>query len=197
VSFTASPLSLLPSTAQVAPLFGPLQLIGYVACVISFTAFFAVSQRRFLLIGATSALVWALHYHLLGEKMAAALSAISGGRNTIATRVHALPHRLRLALTAALCLTVIGLAIWTAKSPLSALPTFAACLSTTAAFWLAGRAFRCAYLVSDSCWLVFGALAGSTAGCVAAMISLSLNLWTLRRQPWTTLQSSAAVPAAA
>ena len=48
--------------------------------------------------------------------------------------------------------------------------------------WLVGRAFRRAYLVSDSCWLLFGVLAGSTAGWVAAMISLCLNLWTMRRE---------------
>jgi len=192
VSFTASPLSLLPPAPQVTAFFGPLQLIGYLACAISFTAFFTVSHRRFLMIGATSAMIWALHYHLLGERMAAALSAISGGRNTIATRVHALPRGLRITLTALLCGTVMGLALWTGSGPLTALPTFAACLTTTASFWLAGRAFRCAYLVSDSCWLVFGLLAGSTAGPVAATISLTLNVWTLRRQPWMSLRPSPA-----
>ncbi len=196
MSFSASSLSLLPAGAQVGTLFGPLQLIGYLACAIGFTAFFTVCQRRFLLIGATSAVLWTLHYHLLGERMAAALSAISGGRNTIATRVHALPGALRAGLTVALCAVVIALACWTAKGPLTVLPTFAACLTTTATFWLAGRAFRCAYLISDSCWLVFGALAGSTAGCVAASIALTLNLWTLRRQPWVRLQPAVA-PAAA
>jgi len=86
----------------------------------------------------------------------------------------------------------MGLALWTGSGPLTALPTFAACLTTTASFWLAGRAFRCAYLVSDSCWLVFGLLAGSTAGPVAATISLTLNVWTLRRQPWMSLRPSPA-----
>lgn len=167
---------------QLAPFLGPMQLIGYLACGVSFAAFFTASHRRFLMVGATGAMIWALHYHLLGERVAAALSAISGGRNTIATRVHALPRRFRIALTLGVCAVVAGVTILAASTPLAALPAFASCLSTTAAFWLVGRAFRRAHLVTDSCWLVFGVLAGSTAGWIAATISLCLNLWTMRRE---------------
>lgn len=183
-------MSFAVSVPQAASYFGPLQVIGYVATVLSLTAFLTVCQRRFMLIGATSAVLWALHYQLLGERLAAALSMISGGRNTIAARVHVLPDRMRVGLTVALCGVVIALGCWTAKGPLTILPTFAACLTTTAAFWLAGRAFRCAYLISDSCWLVFGLLAGSTAGSVAASIALTMNLCTLRRQPWMPLRAA-------
>jgi hypothetical protein len=181
---TAVSLALsLPRPAQLVAVFGPLQLIGYLACGISFAAFFTGSHRRFLMVGATSAMIWALHYHLLGERVAAALSAISGGRNTIALRVQAMARPFRIALTLGVCGMVAGLALLAGSGPLTALPAFAACLTTTASFWLVGRAFRRAYLVSDSCWLVFGVLAGSPAGCVAATISLGLNLWTIRRQP--------------
>jgi len=166
---------------QLAPFFGPLQLLGYLACGISFAAFFTASHRRFLMVGATSAMIWALHYHLLGERVAAALSAISGGRNTIAARVHRLPRNLRIALTVFVCGFVTSLALFAGSGPLAALPAFASCLTTMASFWLVGRAFRRVYLVSDSCWLLFGVLAGSTAGWIAAMISLCLNLWTMRR----------------
>lgn len=169
-------------TTQVAPLFGPLQLIGYLACAVSFAAFFARSQRRFLMVGATGAIIWALHYHLLGERVAAALSAISGGRNTIATHVQQGGRALRVALTLILCGIVTGFALYAGSGPFTLLPTFASCLTTMASFWLVGRAFRRAYLVSDSCWLVFGVLAGSIAGCVAATVALGLNLWTMRRQ---------------
>lgn len=193
MSFTASSLlPTLPAGTQAAAFFGPLQLIGYVATALGLTAFLTVCHRRFLLIGATSAMLWALHYQLLGERLAAALSMMAGGRNTIAARVHALPDRVRLAFTVALCGVVITLGCWTATGPLTILPTFAACLTTTAAFWLAGRAFRCAYLVSDSCWLVFGLLAGSTAGTLAASIALTMNLCTLRRQPWMPLRTALA-----
>lgn len=169
----------LPS--QIAPFFGPMQLIGYLACAISFAAIFTASQRRFMIIGAAGAMIWALHYHLLGQRVAAALSAISGGRNTIAPRVHAWPRRLRIALTVLLCAVVATLALMAGSGPLAVLPAFASCLTTTATFWLVGRALRRAYLVSDSCWLLFGLLAGSTAGWIAAGISLCLNLWTMRR----------------
>jgi hypothetical protein len=37
-------------------------------------------------------------------------------------------------------------------------------------------------MISDSCWLVFGVIAGSTAGWIAAVISLCLNVWTMRRE---------------
>jgi hypothetical protein len=173
----------LQQPAQLLALFGPLQLIGYVACGVSVAAFFTASHRRFLMVGATGAMIWALHYHLLGERVAALLSAISGGRNTIASHVHALPRPMRVAFTLLVCALVVSLVLVAGSGPLSALPAFAACLSTTATFWLVGRAFRRAYLVSDSCWLVFGVLASSPAGCVAAAISLGLNLWTMRRQP--------------
>lgn len=179
VSLSAS----LPSSAQLLALFSPLQLIGYVACGVSFAAFFTASQRRFLMVGATGAMIWALHYHLLGERLAALLSAISGGRNTIASRVHAMPRPLRIGFTLLVCALVVSLGLLAGSGPLAVLPAFAACLTTTATFWLAGRAFRTAYLASDSCWLVFGVLASSPAGCVAAAISLGLNLWTIRRQP--------------
>ena len=168
--------------AQIAPFFGPLQLLGYLACSVSFAAFFAGSHRRFLMVGATGAMIWALHYHLLGERVAAALSAISGGRNTIAMRVQAWPRRFRIALTVGLCGVVASLALLAGSGPLAALPAFASCLTTTASFWLVGRAFRRTYLVSDSCWLLFGLLAGSAAGWIAAGISLCLILWTMRRE---------------
>jgi hypothetical protein len=167
-----------------------MQLIGYLACAVSFAAFFTASHRRFLIFGATGAMIWALHYHLLGERVAAALSAISGGRNTIATRVHALPRGLRIALTAILCGVVASLALLAGSGPLAALPAFASCLTTTASFWLVGRAFRRAYLVSDSCWLLFGLFAGSTAGWIAAGISLCLNLYTMRRAPAPDAQAA-------
>jgi hypothetical protein len=167
---------------QIAPFFGPLQLLGYLACAVSFAAFFTASHRRFLMFGATGAMIWALHYHLLGERVAAALSAISGGRNTIATRIHAWPRKVRIALTVTFCAVVASMALIVGSGPLAALPVFASCLTTTASFWLVGRAFRCAYLVSDSCWLLFGLLAGSTAGWIAAGISLCLNLLTMRRE---------------
>jgi len=177
--------------AQIAPFFGPMQLIGYLACGVSFAAFFTASHRRFLMVGATGAMIWALHYTLLGERVAAALSAISGGRNTIATRVHGLPRPLRIGLTLALCALVAIVALFAGSGPLAALPAFASCLTTTASFWLVGRAFRRCYLVSDSCWLLFGVLAGSTAGWVAAMISLCLNLWTMRRERETQAAAQA------
>jgi hypothetical protein len=177
-------VSLLPPqhlASQIAPLFGPLQLLGYLACAVSFSAFFAASHRRFQLVGATGAMLWALHYHLLGERVAAALSALSSGRNTIAPRVHRLTPPLRIALTLCVCALVVALAFVAGRGPFTVLPAFASCLTTTASFWLVGRAFRRVYLVSDSCWLVFGLLAGSIAGSVAASISLGLNLWTMRR----------------
>ena len=167
---------------QIAPFVGPLQLVGYLACAISLSAFFAGSHRRFLMVGAAGSVIWMLHYHLLGERVAAALSAIAGTRNTIATRVHKLPRHLRIALTVSVCMLVTTLTLTAGSGPLTAVPAFASCLSTTASFWLVGRAFRRAYLVSDSCWLLFGVLAGSTAGWIAASISLGLNLWTMRRE---------------
>lgn len=169
-------------TSPIASFFGPLQLIGYLACGVSFAAFFAGSHRRFLMVGATGAMIWALHYHLLGERVAAMLSALSGGRNTIATRVHGLRRPLRIGLTVLFCALVATLGLLSRSGALVALPIFALCLSTTATFWLVGRAFRSAYLVSDSCWLLFGVLAGSTAGWIAAAISLCLNVWTMRRE---------------
>lgn len=173
----ASPLHV----QQLASLFGPMQLIGYLACAVSFSAFFVVSHRRFLLVGATGAVIWALHYHLLGERVAAALAALSGGRNAIALRVHALPRTSRVGLTVFGCAVVAALSAWSWSGPLNALPAFASCLTMTASFWLVGRRFRRTYFVSDSCWLLFGLAAGSFAGSFAAATSLCLNLWTMRR----------------
>lgn len=170
-----------PSLPAFASFFGPLQLLGYLACAIGFSAFFARSHRRFMMTGATSAFIWALHYHLLGERFAAALSAVSAGRNTIASRVLALPTRTRVALTLLACSLLVGLAALTWAGPLTALPTFASCLTMTAAFWLPGERFRRVLFVSDSCWLVFGLMVGSIAGAFAAVLSLGLNAWTMYR----------------
>ena len=196
-SAVVSPLSALHFPAHLSTLFGPLQLLGYLACGIGFTAFFAVSQRRFMMIGATSAVLWTLHYHFLGERVAAALSAISGGRNTIAVHVQSMSRRVRVGVTVFICLLVATLAIWAGSGPLAALPTFAACLTTTANFWFAGKTFRRAYLVSDACWIAFGLLAGTAAGCIAATISFCLNLWTLKRYVAATTPQPAATPAVA
>lgn len=158
-----------------------MQLIGYLACGITFASFFAASHRRVLLIGATAALFWALHYHLLGERVAAAIAAANGARNTVATWVASRPRRVRIALTLFACAVLVALSLLAWTGPLTLLPTFAACLSTSASFWLIDRAFRRALLVSDGCWLLFGVLAGSIAGMAASAVTLGLNLWTLRR----------------
>jgi hypothetical protein len=183
VSFAVPSFPALPPLPQLAQLLGPLQLIGYVACAVSFSSFFMVSHRRFLMVAATGAMLWALHFHLIGERVAAALSALSGGRNTIAPRVLLMPRHVRLLLTTGLCAVVVGLGVAAWNGPLTLLPVFASCLTTTASFWLVGRRFRGVYLVSDSCWLVFGLLAGSAAGTVASAIALCLNLGTIRRVP--------------
>lgn len=183
MSFAVPSFPALPPLPQLAQLLGPLQLIGYVACAVSFSSFFMVSHRRFLMVAATGAMLWALHFHLIGERVAAALSALSGGRNTIAPRVLLMPRHVRLLLTTGLCAVVVGLGVAAWNGPLTLLPVFASCLTTTASFWLVGRRFRGVYLVSDSCWLVFGLLAGSAAGTVASAIALCLNLGTIRRVP--------------
>ncbi|HEU0200276.1 MAG TPA: YgjV family protein, partial [Burkholderiaceae bacterium] len=134
-----------------------------------------------LMVAATSAFIWALHYHLLGERLAALLAMISGTRNTVAGWVHAQSRRVRIGLSVLACALLSGLGTLVWSGPLTILPTFAACFSTTASFWLVDRAFRRALLVSDSCWLVFGVLAGSVAAGLAALISLSINLWTMRK----------------
>lgn len=181
VSFALPSLASPLHSQHVAALLGPMQLIGYLACAVSFSAFFVASQRRFLMVGATGAVIWALHYHLLGERVAAALSALSGGRNTVALRVQAMPATARLALTALGCAIVLALGACTWSGPLNALPMFASCLTMTASFWFVGRRFRHTYLVSDGCWLAFGLLAGSAAGAFASATALGLNLWTMRR----------------
>lgn len=174
-------MSLLSVAEQLGPLFGPMQFVGYVACVFTFSAFFMATHRRYLMFAATGSFVWALHYHLLGERVASFISAIIGARSTVAARVVSLPRGMRAVLTLAVCTALLGLSALAWSGPLTVLPASAACLSTTASFWLIDRAFRRVLLVSESCWLLFGVLAGSIGCIAAASTSLLLNLWTLRR----------------
>jgi hypothetical protein len=167
-----------------------MQLVGYLACGVTFAQFFAASHRRFMLTGATGAVIWALHYHLLGERVAASLAAVTGARNTVALWVVAQPSRVKLALSLLACTLLISVASLAWSGPLTALPTFAACLSTTASFWLIDRAFRRVLLVSDGCWLLFGVLAGSVAGVLAAAASMAINLWTMRHPSQRTHRST-------
>lgn len=177
------PLSLLPPSfvQQFGHLFGPMQLVGYLACAVSFAALIMTSHRRFLLVGATGSFIWALHYHLLGERVAAALAATSGARSSIAMRVHALPRSKRIALTVAACALVILLSALAWSGVLTALPMIAVCMTTAASFWLLDRAYRRVALAADTLWLLFGVLAGSIGGALAALIAIGLNCWALHR----------------
>ncbi|HSW78916.1 MAG TPA: YgjV family protein [Candidatus Babeliales bacterium] len=160
-----------------------IQLIGFVGVVLSFLVFQSNKRHKMLLLQTVSALVWSLHFFLLGAVTGSAMNFITAGRNY--TYYKAGRNRnILIPLSFAACMVVAVLLTW--QGPRSLLP-MAGSLIGTLAFWqVKTHHIRLIVIVSPSLWLIYNVISGSYAGVVAdtlVIFSIALGIYRFDVRP--------------
>ncbi len=157
--------------------FAPAQIVGYAAFVLGIVAFSQKNDRRLKLLNAAQTLVYALHYLLLGQPVAAGGAAVASVRSAIAAR--ATPPAIWLVWLFVGLTVAIGAV--GAKAPQDWLSVAGWSLGTITVMRLSGITMRFALIVSSG--LVFAAnlIAGSIGGAALEFCIAAANLITAAR----------------
>lgn len=158
------------------------QITGYAAFGLGVLAFAQADDRRLKLFNASQSLVYALHFHLLGNPAAAAAALVSGSRSALALKSRS-PW-----LAAAMIAASIAVGLVFAGSGHGWLPVIASAIATVAMFLMKGVPMRLALFASTILWLINNILSGSIGGVllegtIAAVSAVTIfRLYRLRRE---------------
>jgi hypothetical protein len=165
----------MPAWPEIAWLFTPAQLLGWLAFGFGMACFAQTDDLRFKVLMALECAAYVLHFLLLGQPSAAASTAVSLARALASIKAR----------TPAVGLFFIGLAlaggVWLATSWVAWLPVAASCIGTTALFFLQGLRMRVLMLLGTLLWLVHNLLVGSVGGSVLEACLAAANLLTIWR----------------
>lgn len=151
------------------------QIVGYVSFLLGALAFLQRSDRRMKLWLVGQSASYAIHFLLLGNPAAAAISVVSGTRSYVATRSKSL-------LVAGMFIAVsfvVGFA-FAGHGP-GWLPVIASIAATVAMFTLCSVPLRLVMLGATSLWLANDILSRSIGGTALETMIAATNLWTIVR----------------
>lgn len=165
----------MPSWSEIAWLFTPAQLLGWLAFGFGMACFAQTDDLRFKIFMALECAAYVLHFLLLGQPAAAASTAVSLARALASIKAR----------TPAVGLFFIGLALagglWLSSTWVAWLPVAASCIGTAALFFLQGLRMRVLMLAGTLLWLVHNLLVGSVGGSVLEAFLAGSNLLTIWR----------------
>lgn len=155
--------------------FSLAQIVGYVSFLLGAVAFLQRRDRRMKLWLVAQSATYAIHFFLLGNPAAAAISAVSGTRSYVATRSKSL-------LVAAVFIVVsFGVGFAFAGHGPGWLPVIASIAATVAMFTMSGVSLRLVLLGSTSLWLANDVISRSIGGTALEAMIAATNLWTILR----------------
>jgi hypothetical protein len=125
-----------------------IQGLGFVAFIAGVYAFSKAEDQQLRIWQAIQSFVLALHFYLLGSESAAAMSLITGIRNSISVY-----KKVRGAAIVFL-LIYISVGIYTFNELIDILPVISAVVGTIAVFYLSGIKMRLMMMLSTSLWIV-------------------------------------------
>lgn len=158
------------------------QGVGTVAALIGVAAFQLRDTRHMLLALSASALVWSVHFLLLGAPAAAAIHIVTALRNLGGVGVRR--GRLRRWLGGIFAVFYVAAAVLTWNSAWDLLPLIAVLSGTAAVFVLTGLRVRLGFLVGSLCWVAYSLWVGSLPGVVMMAADAASNLrFILRKYP--------------
>ncbi len=162
------------------PLHTVSQIIGFCGMAGNFIAFQQTKRRNILLVQIISALLFILHYVLLGQYTGAALNFIGFCRSVVFINNGKKWARSRvwLYIFIALCL-IAGVVTW--SGPFSVLPPLAMILSTVANWMKSEKQIRFITFPSSPCWLIYNVSAGSVAGVITECVTMTSLLISIIR----------------
>jgi hypothetical protein len=168
-------------------LFSTAQCFGYLAFVVGVAAFLQKSDRRLKSFSAAQALVYAVHFVLLGNLPASASLLISCVRSYLA-----LKPRSPLVPTLIIVINVAG-GFAFAKGGAGWIPVISSCAATVAIFTTKGIPMRIVLLGCTFLWLVNNIISGSIGGVALELVIAMINTSTIIRM-FRSLPQEPAVP---
>jgi hypothetical protein len=164
------------SPALPAP-FAPSQIVGYAAFVLGVVAFLQKNDRRLKSLNAAQTLVYALHYLMLGQNIAAGSAAIASVRSAIAAR----PTPPAAWLVWLFVGLTLGVGAIGAKTAIDWLPVTGWCLGTVAVMKLSGIPLRLTLIAASGIVFAANLIAGSIGGSALELCIAAANLITVVR----------------
>lgn len=150
-----------------------IQSIGIIAVAVSLTIFQINSRNKMLQLGMIAALIYALHFFLLGARTGAAMNLIAAGRSYVYFKTTP-DKRHTWILLAIGVVSVLG-ALLTWQGPLSLLPLLGT-LSSGLAFWQTKpKNIRRFALISSPLWFAYNAVSGSYPGMFIEVVMICSN----------------------
>lgn len=149
--------------------FNVVQTIGFLALLVGLYAFTRKSDSQLKMGQAAQNFLLALHFYLLGASSAAAMSLLTGVRNSIS-----LYRNVRHA-----ALLFIGIYLlvgfFAFEELVDILPITSALLGTTAVFYLSGIKMRLVMMLSTSLWIIHNAVVVSIGPLLMEIVILSVT----------------------
>ena len=169
--------------------FSATQLAGYVATIVSLSAY-AMRQDKMMKTGVGAGLLlWALHYAMLSAWTASATCLLIASRQVLALIAPTMSATARSTAAISYCLVFTAVLWLTWAGPVSLLPWISALNATYAYFYLVGTRLRTQVMLSTGLWLLNAAILGSIGGVAMNILSLGISLWTSARLKRTATAS--------
>ena len=169
--------------------FSATQLAGYVATIVSLSAY-AMRQDKMMKTGVGAGLLlWALHYAMLSAWTASATCLLIASRQVLALIAPTMSATARRTAAISYCLVFTAVLWLTWAGPVSLLPWISALNATYAYFYLVGTRLRTQVMLSTGLWLLNAAILGSIGGVAMNILSLGISLWTIARLKRTATAS--------
>ena len=161
--------------------FSARQLAGYVATIVSLSAY-AMREDKMMKTGVGAGLLlWALHYAMLSAWTASATCLLIASRQVLALIAPTMSATARSTAAISYCLVFTAVLWLTWAGPVSLLPWISALNATYAYFYLVGTRLRTQVMLSTGLWLLNAAILGSIGGVAMNILSLGISLWTIAR----------------
>jgi hypothetical protein len=150
------------------------QLVGVVAVLISLAIFQLNKRGTMLKFGMTAAILYAIHFFMLGAVTGAAMNAIGFGRGYVFSKVKP-TKQTKWILFAFIAIGAVATAL-TWQGPLSML-AFGGATAGAIAFWhKTPKTVRHWALIAPPLWFTYNAISGSYPGMFIEVAILSSNL---------------------
>ena len=159
-----------------------IQLIGFIAMGLGIGSYQAKHRTTILIIQSTAGVLWGLQFFLLASPAGLINNVIALARNVLYAQKekHAWARSLLLPACFILLVIAAGCYTFTKEGAVGLLPTVAMLIQTVAYYITNERIIRILALFVSPLWLIYDALAGSSAGvlCEAlTMISIVIALF--------------------
>ena len=150
------------------------QIIGLIAVGISLCVFQTNKRQTMLLLSMSAAILYTIHFFLLGAATGAAMNLIGAGRCYVYFKAKPKKGQLWIPLGFIVISTIGAIVTW--QGLLSLLPLFGS-VSTGIAFWQKNPKYiRRLNLISSPLWFSYDGISGSYPGMLIETIVLCSNL---------------------